>query len=354
MKSTQTLCATLTLFLAVVFQCHISAAQDVVTQTGRETIESYDSATERLTISVEYIYQWLPGPARSFTVPLNVVGAVSFSATGAGGCTQINTRTIRCPSGITGFRISYRYQLQINATEDGREEFTYQSGFARQAGLTNAKYDLFFPPSWTFHTVSPEPNPNVEEPGHFQWVLQNINAFTAQVRFQTETFCPAGLKGDSSRFDAVDTLTEKADKENGATVNISATARLIDLLKLMPDFPKNISEAEACRMYPDLCKAERLPGEDIEPPGECGWERLNELEALKAICLLPHKCREDMSCFALSLRTPLAQECVNTRRQIMVECYEGGNLTHYRELLKEEGVLKNCNELLGEECMSCK
>jgi hypothetical protein len=56
MSSAQTFCVILTVFLAVISQCTIAAAQGVVTQTGQETIESYDSATERLTIGVEYSY----------------------------------------------------------------------------------------------------------------------------------------------------------------------------------------------------------------------------------------------------------------------------------------------------------
>jgi hypothetical protein len=116
-----------------------------------------------------------------------VIGAVSFSATGTGGCTQINSRTIRCTSGITSFRISYRYQMQVFASEDGTEEFSYQSTFARQAGLTNARYDLFFPPSWTVLIIAPAPN--FKESGHFQWVRQNINSFVAQVRFQIRPDC---------------------------------------------------------------------------------------------------------------------------------------------------------------------
>jgi hypothetical protein len=43
-------------------------------------------------------------------------------------------------------------------------------------------YDLFYPSSWSFLSVSPAPT--VAELGHFQWVRQNISAFTAQVRFQ--------------------------------------------------------------------------------------------------------------------------------------------------------------------------
>ena len=69
MKRAQVFCVILTIFLAVVSQCPIAAAQ-IATQTGSETIESYDRATERLTIRVAYIYQWPQGPTlRSFTIP---------------------------------------------------------------------------------------------------------------------------------------------------------------------------------------------------------------------------------------------------------------------------------------------
>src|SRR5262245_56514001 len=51
MRSAQAVCMILTIFLAVISQSTLSAAQGVVTQTGKETIESYDSATEVLTIS---------------------------------------------------------------------------------------------------------------------------------------------------------------------------------------------------------------------------------------------------------------------------------------------------------------
>jgi hypothetical protein len=131
MKSTQTLCATLMIFLAVVFQCHISAAQGViVTQTGRETIESYDSATERLTISAEYRFQWQPSDrVRSFSAPVGLIGEVSFSSGGTGVCTQFNPRLIKCPPGITSATISYQYWKRIFASEDGQERFNYESGF---------------------------------------------------------------------------------------------------------------------------------------------------------------------------------------------------------------------------------
>jgi hypothetical protein len=61
MRSTKAVCVILTTFLAVISQCTISAAQRVVTQTGRETIENYDSGMEVLTIHAEYSYEWLPG-----------------------------------------------------------------------------------------------------------------------------------------------------------------------------------------------------------------------------------------------------------------------------------------------------
>ena len=88
------------------------------------------------------------------------------------------------PSGTTSFSISYRYQLQINVTGDGTE-FTYLSDFDREFAPTDATYDLFYPSSWSFLSVSPAPT--VAVPGHFQWVRQNISAFVAQVRFQIAT-----------------------------------------------------------------------------------------------------------------------------------------------------------------------
>jgi hypothetical protein len=183
MRSTQ-VCAILTFYLVIIAQCTISAAQ-VVTQTGKEKIESYDKATEVLTISVEYSYQWPVGPDRSFTVPQTLIGNPKFSS----GCTFTpQNRTIRCPRGITFFSISYQYRKQVNATEDGKEEFTYESGFQRQAGRTNAIYDLFYPSSWIVRrdiSNKPFPEPKVDAPGHFQWVEENISAFVAQVRFQT-------------------------------------------------------------------------------------------------------------------------------------------------------------------------
>jgi hypothetical protein len=180
MKSAQALQVFLTIFLSVIAQCTISTAQAVVTQTGKETIESYDSATERLTISVEYNYQWQVGPDRFFTVEPNLIGNPSFSWTGTGACTSTpKNRTIRCPRGITSFHISYRYQLQINI---GQGEFTYLSRFQRQFVPTNATYDLFYPSSWNVIRVSPEPTVD-NKLDHFRWVQPNTNSFVAQVRF---------------------------------------------------------------------------------------------------------------------------------------------------------------------------
>jgi hypothetical protein len=188
MRSPQAVRVILTVCLAVISQYHISAAQVPVTQTGRETIESYDSAKERLTISVEYSYQWQAPRIRTFTVPpkKNLIGEVSFSPQGTGACTWLNTRVIGCASGITSFHISYRYWKQIFVTEDGLEEFTYQSDFERLPGYTNAKYDLFYPFYWTYSSVDPVPNPiiNVNDLGHLTWVLRNKNVFLAKVRFQ--------------------------------------------------------------------------------------------------------------------------------------------------------------------------
>ena len=106
MSSPQAVRVILTLFLAVIAQCSLSAAQGVVTQTGTETIESYDSATEVLTVSVEYSYQWQVGPDRFFGAPLGLIGEVNFSPQGPGGCTALTPRYIKCPRGITNFNIS--------------------------------------------------------------------------------------------------------------------------------------------------------------------------------------------------------------------------------------------------------
>jgi hypothetical protein len=98
-----------------------------------------------------------------------------------------NGTSIQCPGRfVTSVKISYRFWKQIYATEDGLEEFTYQSGFERLPGYTNATYDLFYPFYWTYSSVEPVPNPiiNVNGLGHLTWVLRNKNAFTAKVRFQ--------------------------------------------------------------------------------------------------------------------------------------------------------------------------
>jgi hypothetical protein len=191
---------TLTIFLAAISQHTISVAQGVVTQTGKETIESYDSVKEVLTISGEYSYQWPSGPTnRSFPIPKDkLIGAVSFSPKGANACNMAsNGASIQCPGRfVTSFSMSYRYKMQINATEDGQEEFTYESGFARQAGYNNVTYDLLYPHSWIIRRDrfnKPSPEPKIDGPGHFQWELQNINAFTAKVRFRIRPPCPAGM-----------------------------------------------------------------------------------------------------------------------------------------------------------------
>ncbi len=195
----------LTLFLAVLAQCNHSAAQGVVTQTGTETIESYDSATEVLTVSVEYSYEWpSERTIRSFSVPPpeDLIGEVSFSPTGTGGCTRVNARTIRCPSFTTSFSISYRYLKQVFATEDEKENFNYRSDWGFHGRTANTTLDLFYPPSLVVcrddPCNAPNPEPNIDEPGHLQWVEENENSrFLAEVRFQVGPLeppsCPAGM-----------------------------------------------------------------------------------------------------------------------------------------------------------------
>jgi hypothetical protein len=103
MRSTKAVCVILTTFLAVISQCTISAARRVVTQTGRETIDNYDSGMAVLTIHAEYSYEWLPGSTiLTFPIVMSVSMGADFpmvpraSALFSRACKPISLRVVPC------------------------------------------------------------------------------------------------------------------------------------------------------------------------------------------------------------------------------------------------------------------
>ena len=193
MKSTHVLCAALTIFFVSVFQCDISLAQEPArTQTRRDTIESYDSATRLMTISVELSLQGRLSSHMAFDIPRGLIGEPSFNWEGAGTCRRRNTQ-FTCSGDITSVQYSYRYQ----GSARGRDNFIrYTSSWGLFSSTADTTFDLFYPPSLAFlralRTNGIELEPNIEEPGHLQWVKKNESSrFFLNVEFQIAP-CPEG------------------------------------------------------------------------------------------------------------------------------------------------------------------
>ncbi len=143
---------------------------------------------------------------------------------------------------------------------------------------------------------------------------------------------------------AIVLVTGKLVFDIGWSIGTRAEEKIEEMQRAQKAYDKSIGE---------LAKASNMD-DDLEIPGDCTKIRWKELDVQvgRKCKSLPRSCLDVAKADCVELRERLLRnnECVAARRQLMNECFRGGDPIHKRLLNGENEVLKLCEERLKDEC----
>jgi hypothetical protein len=152
----------------------------------------------------------------------------------------------------------------------------------------------------------------------------------------------------SQNREAILAVMENENEDAALEVDSS---RPIDGIKIPP---KILTEAKICERYPILCEEEPLDGDSLNGRRDCDDATFKELRKIqKDACAneqKPFSCKEKglTDCTEIEIRKLRGQECEVARLNVMIVCYQGGDLVHFQEVVNVFGAIERCKKLFND------
>ncbi|QQR68903.1 MAG: hypothetical protein IPI58_08750 [Alphaproteobacteria bacterium] len=104
--------------------------------------------------------------------------------------------------------------------------------------------------------------------------------------------------------------------------------------------------SDAWHYVKDQCTS--LAGQGIRPPGDCEPGRYRDLkQQVDSSCKpSPKICRSGDACTSMEEKIAFFSDCAAARKQIMDECFHGGDVAHIKEYARVDNYASGCRNLL--------